>query len=220
MGVSRYEPQHSSWFTSGYLWPTGAGKSTLLDLMMGLLDPSQGVVLVDGMDLKESWVRRRWFSRIAHVPQNIFLFDDTLEENIVFGRARASDHQDRLSQVCEIAMLDEFLARLPMGLQTVVGERGIRLSGGQRQRVGIARALYKKADVLIFDEATSHLDEATEAELLQRLFSSLREVTVIFVTHRPSVLRFVDVTINLNPHEKSLIHINQTFAESVAMIKV
>lgn len=178
--------------------PTGAGKSTLIDLIMGLLDPTQGQVRIEGKTFLEQphW-RQTWFSRLSHVPQSIFLFDDTIENNILFGRPKSPDHAERLKQVCSVAMLDEMLERLPLGLQTFVGERGIRLSGGQRQRIGIARALYKKADVIVLDEATSNLDESTEAELLRRLFDWAKGATIIFVTHRPSVLKYCDEVIEL-----------------------
>jgi ABC-type multidrug transport system fused ATPase/permease subunit len=178
--------------------PTGAGKSTLIDLMMGLLDPSEGQVCIQGQSLAHTpGLRATWFSRLAHVPQSIFLLDESIESNIVFGRSKPADHEERIREVCRVAMLDEMLERLPQGLDTLVGERGIRLSGGQRQRIGIARALYKKADVIVLDEATSNLDESTEANLLHRLFEWAQGATIIFVTHRPSVLKYCDQVIHL-----------------------
>ena len=165
---------------------------------MGLLDPVEGCILISGKNLQDPSVKQEWFRQIAHVPQNVFLLDESIRHNIVFGRDFEDITPLRLDEVVTVSLLDEFLARLPRGLDTVVGERGIRLSGGQRQRIGIARALMKPAQVYVFDEATSQLDEATEAEFLRRFFKFAQNKTIIFITHRASVLKYVDEVIEIS----------------------
>ena len=172
----------------GIIGETGSGKSTLLDILMGLLRPTSGGILVDGIALNEGSLRS-WQNRIAHVPQNIFLSDGTIEENIAFGSPSADiDHQ--LSQMAtEQAQLSDFINSLPNGLSTLVGEGGLKLSGGQRQRIGIARAIYKKADVIIFDEATSALDAETENAVIKSINGLSKDLTIIMVAHRITTLK-------------------------------
>lgn len=172
----------------GIIGETGSGKSTLLDILMGLLRPTSGYILIDGIALNEENLRS-WQNRIAHVPQNIFLSDGTIEENIAFGSAIEDiDHQ--LSQMAiEQAQLSDFIDSLPNGLSTLVGEGGLKLSGGQRQRIGIARAIYKKADVIIFDEATSALDAETENAVIKSINGLSKDLTIIMVAHRLSTLK-------------------------------
>jgi len=172
----------------GIIGETGSGKSTLLDILMGLLRPTSGDILVDGIALKEGSLRS-WQNRIAHVPQNIFLSDGTIEENIAFGSPSADiDHQ--LSQMAtEQAQLSDFINSLPNRLSTIVGEGGLKLSGGQRQRIGIARAIYKKADVIIFDEATSALDAETESAVIKSINGLSKDLTIIMVAHRITTLK-------------------------------
>ena len=181
----------------GLVGTTGCGKSTLLDLLMGLLVPSQGVVLVDGRRLDGNRLRA-WQRSIAHVPQHIFLSDTSLTENIAFGVPVEDIEMDRVREAARRAMIAEFIEGEPAGYATVVGERGIRLSGGQRQRIGIARALYKQANVLIFDEATSALDNRTEQSLIHSLAGLDREVTMVLVAHRLSTLRECDVIVEMD----------------------
>jgi len=163
---------------------TGSGKSTLADLLMGLLEPARGRILVDGEPLTAA-SRRRWQSNIAHVPQSIFLVDASIARNIALSVHEDAVDPDRVRRSAEQAMLADFIATLPDGLETIVGERGVRLSGGQRQRLGIARALYKQAPLLVLDEATNALDEETESRLLANIFAD-KNRTVLMITHRKS----------------------------------
>jgi ATP-binding cassette subfamily B protein len=172
----------------GFIGTTGSGKSTTLDIIMGLLEPTEGALIVDEQIIN-NLNRRAWQARIAHVPQSIFLSDTTIEENIAFGVPRAEIDPDRVRQSALQAQLDSTIRLWPRGYKTLVGERGIRLSGGQRQRIGIARALYKRADVLIFDEATSALDEETEQAVMQAIESLSRDITMLIIAHRHSTLK-------------------------------
>ena len=169
----------------GIAGTTGSGKSTLLDLLMGLLDPAEGEIRVDGKPLDEA-LRPHWQAAIAHVPQAIYLADDSIAANIAFAAPGPID-RNRVEAAARVACLTEFVAGLPEGYDTRVGERGIRLSGGQRQRIGLARALYKGASVLVLDEATSALDDATEAAVLASL-AALPGLTVLMVAHRRSTI--------------------------------
>ena len=171
----------------GVVGSTGSGKSTLLDIFMGLLEPSQGSLLIDGEPISYRNCRS-WQDRIAHVPQSIFLTDATVSENIAFGIAPGQVDMDRVKWAARQAHIDIVIEALPAGYNTQLGERGARLSGGQRQRIGIARALYKRADILVFDEATSALDLSTEQSIMYTVDSLPREITVILVAHRLSTL--------------------------------
>jgi ABC-type multidrug transport system fused ATPase/permease subunit len=176
----------------GLVGSTGSGKSTLLDLLMGLLSPSEGQILVDGVPLEEpcALVDRRpaWQRHLAHVPQSIFLVDASIAANIAFGVAPERIDQERLIWAATVAQAEEFISALPQGFETPVGERGVRLSGGQRQRLGIARALYKRTDVLVLDEATSALDTRTEQRVMDSLWRFEKSHTVVMVAHRLSTL--------------------------------
>jgi ATP-binding cassette, subfamily B, bacterial PglK len=166
----------------GIIGPTGGGKSTLIDLILGLLEPTTGRVTVDGQDLQEDVPG--WHRSIGLVPQMIFLADDTLRRNIALGVPDEDIDEERIQEAVAMAQLTGFVASLPEGLDTEVGERGVRVSGGQRQRLAIARALYWKPSVLIFDEGTSALDNRTEAELLEAIERLRGERTIITVAHR------------------------------------
>lgn len=174
----------------GICGPTGGGKSTLLDVLVGLLPPTVGEVLVDGTPLgpRPTW----WWRRLGVVSQAVFLTDDTLRRNIAFGVARDEVDEARLARCLAQAQLTELVAGLPEGLETVVGERGIRLSGGQRQRVAIARALYRDPPVLVLDEGTSALDGATEAAVIRALEDREDGRTLIAVAHRLQTIRHAD----------------------------
>jgi ABC-type multidrug transport system fused ATPase/permease subunit len=172
----------------GFIGTTGSGKSTLLDIFMGLLSPTNGTLVVDGVCVTPDNARG-WQRHIAHVPQAIFLADSSIVENIAFGVPREQIDYVRISQVVEQAQLMETIEKLPDGLKTMVGERGVRLSGGQRQRIGIARALYKNADVIVFDEATSALDNETEEAVMEAIESLSSELTILIIAHRLSTLR-------------------------------
>ncbi|HEX8623232.1 MAG TPA: ABC transporter ATP-binding protein [Allosphingosinicella sp.] len=175
----------------GIAGPTGGGKSTLLDLMMGLLEPDEGEIRVDGRPL-DAGSRPAWQAGLAHVPQAIYLADDTIAANIAFPREAAGMDRERLAAAVRAAQLETFLAGLPEGLETYVGERGVRLSGGQRQRIGIARALYRRPRLLILDEATSALDEATETAVLAALQQLRGDLTLVTVAHRATTLASCD----------------------------
>ena len=169
----------------GVVGRTGSGKSTLVDLLLGLLSPSDGRVAVDGRDIGSALAG--WQSQLGYVPQDVYLMDDTLLRNVARGFADDEIDTPRVERAVARAQLAEFVRNLPDGLQTVVGERGVRLSGGEVQRVAIARALYHEPQLIIFDEATSSLDPATEAELtaaIERLHADEAGVTLVTVTHR------------------------------------
>jgi len=181
----------------GIVGSTGAGKSTLLDILMSLLRPSEGTMRVDGetIDLHNY---RSWQAHIAHVPQSIYLSDSSIEENIAFGLPRREIDPVRVQQAAQQAQIAEIIESWPEKYQTKVGERGARLSGGQRQRVGIARALYKNADVVIFDEATSSLDTETERAVMQAIELLSPDLTILMVAHRLTTLQKCDFIIELD----------------------
>jgi len=172
----------------GVIGATGSGKSTLVDIFMGLLEPTAGFLKVDGKAITKKNVRG-WQRRIAHVPQVIFLSDTTIAENIAFGIDKKDIDFDRVRNAANKAKLQDVIDKLPNKYNTLVGERGIRLSGGQRQRIGIARALYKNADVLVFDEATSALDNKTEESVIRSIEALGSEITVIMIAHRITTLQ-------------------------------
>ena len=174
----------------GFVGPSGAGKSTLIDLILGLLEPTTGKILVDGRDIAGDV--RLWQHNIGYVPQSIFLTDDTLRANIAFGLNKNDIESDSISRALHAAQLSEFVESLPSGLDTIVGERGIRLSGGQRQRIGIARALYHNPPVLVLDEATSSLDLETESGVMDAVEQLHGEKTILIVAHRLSTVRRCD----------------------------
>ena len=172
----------------GVLGRTGGGKSTLIDLVMGLLSPTCGSMKIDGVVVTDA-NRRLWQKRIAHVPQSIFLTDGSIEENIALGVLKTEVDHQRVRRAAEQAQISEMIEKLPLNYQTQVGERGVRLSGGQRQRIGIARALYKQADVIIFDEATSALDSSTERAVMEAIESLSADLTIIIIAHRITTLK-------------------------------
>lgn len=167
----------------GFVGKTGGGKSTTVDLIMGLLLPTAGSIEVDGLELSGDRMRA-WQRTVAHVPQNIFLADVSLAENIAFGIPLPSIDFALVQHAARQAQIGEFIEQQALKYQALVGERGVRLSGGQRQRIGIARALYKRASVLIFDEATSALDSETEQAVMQSIEQLSRELTIILIAHR------------------------------------
>ncbi|RST31779.1 ABC transporter ATP-binding protein [Sphingomonas ginkgonis] len=181
----------------GIVGPTGSGKSTLMDLLLGLLQPQQGTVSVDGKVLDEA--RRAWWqTQVAHVPQQIFLLDASIRANVAFAVPEAAVDDALVTSSLRAAGLADFVATLPQGAQTAVGEGGARLSGGQRQRIGIARALYKRASLLIFDEATSALDTATERSVMEAIDNLPGDITVVLIAHRLSTLANCDRIIALD----------------------
>ena len=171
----------------GFIGTTGSGKSTLLDILMGLLQSPHGELAIDGIKITEE-NHRRWQAHIAHVPQAIFLADASIAENIAFGIPLTEIDNNRVREVAMKAQVAKAIESWPEQYDTVVGERGVKLSGGQRQRIGIARALYKRADVIVFDEATSALDNDTERAVMEAIESLGDELTLIIVAHRLTTL--------------------------------
>jgi ABC-type multidrug transport system fused ATPase/permease subunit len=180
----------------GFVGSTGSGKSTTMDLLMGLLIPTEGELLVDSQVISGNRLRA-WQQNIAHVPQSIYLADATLAENIAFGVPRNVINMVRVQQAASQAQIANFIESSPEGYQAYVGERGIRLSGGQRQRIGIARALYKQANVLVFDEATSALDNATEHSVMDAIDGLSSDLTILLIAHRLSTVRACDIIVEL-----------------------
>ena len=180
----------------GLIGKTGSGKSTLIDLIMMLLHPTSGYIEVDGKVLDKNNFRD-WQKRIAHVPQAIYLSDATIAENIAFGVQLDQIDLSRVKTASEKAQLNGFIEGTPHKYQTYIGERGVRLSGGQRQRIGLARALYKQADLLVLDEATSALDDVTEKSVMSAIKELDNELTVIMIAHRVSTLRDCDMIVHL-----------------------
>ncbi len=172
----------------GFIGETGSGKSTLLDLIMCLLDCTKGHIEIDGVAITDK-NKHIWQKKVAHVPQSIFLTDNTIEENIAFGCKKNVIDANRVRQAAKHAQIDNFIESLPDGYNTHVGERGVRLSGGQRQRIGIARALYKKSEIIIFDEATSALDNKTEVEVMDSIEKLSPNLTILIIAHRLSTLK-------------------------------
>ena len=185
----------------GLIGTTGSGKSTTVDLLMGLLSPTTGRVLIDGEDLHSSAKPERlaaWQAAIAHVPQNIYLADTTIAENIAFGVPRNLIDSSRVRIAAEQAQISSFIESIPQAYETMVGERGVKLSGGQRQRIGIARALYKRASVILLDEATSSLDTTTEEAVMDAVEGLSRNLTMVIIAHRLSTVQRCDRVIRLS----------------------
>jgi len=189
---------------TGFIGVTGSGKSTLLDIIMGLLSSTSGKLTIDGKAITNK-NRRAWQAHIAHVPQNIYLSDSTIEENIAFGISKEKINHEQVVKAAKQAQIAELIEVWEDGYKTFVGERGVRLSGGQRQRIGIARALYKQANVLIFDEATSALDNETEEAVMKAIEGLERELTILIIAHRLTTLKGCDQIVQLD--KNNIIHI-------------
>lgn len=175
----------------GIVGTSGAGKSTVVDILLGLLEARGGEILADGRNVKEHY--RSWLKNVGYIPQMIFMLDDTIRKNVAFGVPEEEIDEDRLWAVLKEAQLDTFIRSLPEGLDTGIGERGIRLSGGQRQRIGIARALYYDPEVLILDEATSALDNDTEAAIMESINRLHGRKTLIIIAHRLQTIEKCDL---------------------------
>lgn len=174
----------------GIIGESGAGKTTAVDIILGLLRPQSGHVLVDGIDIRNNM--EDWLARIGYIPQMIFMLDDTIRANVVFGVPDFRYTDEDIWEALKEASLDEFVRGLPDGINTEIGERGVRLSGGQRQRIGIARALFRKPDILFFDEATSALDNATESAIMESIEKLHGKKTMIIIAHRLSTIEACD----------------------------
>ena len=181
----------------GIIGLSGEGKTTLVDIMLGLLEPQKGCVRIDGKNLYEtSDGLKSWSSHVAYIPQNVSMLDGTIRENILFGRADKGD--DKIWSALEEAQLADYVRSLPAGLETYVGEYGLRFSGGQRQRLGLARVFYKQADILVMDEATSALDYETEQKIMQMLGEQKGKRTMLIITHRLEALSLCDKVISVS----------------------
>ena len=188
----------------GIIGTTGCGKSTLLDILMGLLSPTKGALLVDNFPITNQ-NHRAWQRHIAHVPQSIYLADTTIAENIAFGVPKEEIDMNFVKMAATQAQLDWVIMGWEQQYDTMVGERGVRLSGGQRQRIGIARALYKRADVIIFDEATSALDIGTEDAVMNAISLLSKDLTIVIVAHRESTLEKCDLVYRMNEGKISYV---------------
>ena len=174
----------------GIIGPSGAGKTTLVDVLMGLLFPDKGDIKVDGKSIYNSL--KSWYRHIGYVSQTLYLFDDTIRNNIAFGVKEENIDDDKIWLVAKQAQISSFIRQLPNGLDTVVGDRGVRLSGGQRQRIAIARALYNNPELLILDEATSALDNETESAVMDAIEHLHGQVTMLIIAHRMSTIEKCD----------------------------
>lgn len=170
----------------GFIGPSGAGKSTIADVILGILTPTEGKVMYAGMNVHEHPIE--WSKKLAYIPQSIFLADETIRSNVAFGIDEEKIEEEKVWKALEEAQLDDFVRQLPEGLDTMVGERGVRLSGGQRQRIGIARALYGDPQILVLDEATSALDSETEAAVMDAIDSLRGRKTLLIIAHRLSTI--------------------------------
>ena len=174
----------------GIVGTTGSGKSTFVDVLLGLLNPSEGTIRVDGKDIKDNY--RGFLKNVGYIPQMIFMLDDTIRNNVAFGIPAEQQSEERIWEALKEAALDDFVRSLPDGLDTGIGERGIRISGGQRQRIGIARALYSDPEVLILDEATSALDNETENLIMESVNRFMGRKTLVIIAHRLQTIEKCD----------------------------
>lgn len=175
----------------GIMGSSGAGKSTIVDILLGLLHAQEGQITCDGVDIFKNY--ESWLAQIGYIPQSIYLIDESIRENIAFGIDADKIDEKRIWEVLEEAQLKEFIEELPEGLDTTIGDRGIRLSGGQRQRIGIARALYHNPEILVFDEATSALDNETEAAVMEAVNSFHGKKTMVIIAHRLNTIEKCDI---------------------------
>ena len=177
--------------TVAFVGSSGAGKSTMVDILLGLLPPQQGKIIVDGMNIYKNLPT--WQKEIGYIPQSIYLSDDTIRNNVAFGIDESEIDEQTVVNALQQAQLYDFVDTLPEGLDTYVGDRGVRLSGGQRQRIGIARALYHDPEVLVLDEATSALDNDTEAAVMEAIDSLKGQKTILIIAHRLTTIKNADV---------------------------
>ena len=185
--VSLTIPKHSAVALIG---PSGSGKTTLADIILGLIQPQSGSVLVDGNSIFDNL--DSWHKLVAYIPQNIYLIDDSIRANVAFGSAEEEISDDKIWQALKSAQLDTFVRSLEKGLDTMVGDQGVKLSGGQRQRIGIARALYHNPEVLVLDEATSALDSETETAVMDAINRLQGNKTILVIAHRLTTIRNCD----------------------------
>ena len=175
----------------GIVGPSGAGKTTIVDVMLGLLAPAEGRILADGVEVRAHY--KEWLKNIGYIPQTIFMLDSTIRKNVAFGVPDDEIEEERVWAALKEAQLDTYIRSLPDGLDTSIGERGIRLSGGQRQRIGIARALYEDPEVMVLDEATSALDGETEAAIMESINRLHGKKTLVIIAHRLTTIEKCDL---------------------------
>ena len=175
----------------GVMGPSGAGKTTVIDILLGLLKVQKGSVTSDGTDIFENY--EAWLSHVGYIPQSIYMLDGSIKENIAFGVKPEQINEDRVWEVLEQAQMKEFVQEQPLGLESQIGERGVRISGGQRQRLGIARALYHDPELLIFDEATSALDTETETAIMEAVDALHGQKTLVIIAHRLRTIENCDI---------------------------
>jgi len=189
-----------------FIGPSGAGKTTLVDIILGVLDPIEGDILVDGVSVLNK--KKAWHEKIGYIPQTIFLLDDTIKRNIAFAIPDEEIDEDRLETVIEEAQLTELINSLEKGMDTEIGEGGVRLSGGQRQRIGIARALYTNPEVLVLDEATSALDSDTETAVMDAINALSGKKTLIIIAHRLTTIQNCDYKYEINDRQVKRTEVN------------
>ena len=175
----------------GIIGTSGSGKTTLADIIIGLLKTNKGNILVDNIQI-DSKNLKNWQKKIGYVPQTIFLSDESVRGNIAYGVDENLVNEERIKKCIQMANLDKFVSELPVGLDTIIGEKGIRISGGQRQRLAIARTLYHDTEILIFDEATSALDPKNESEIISNILSLKGNKTIIIIAHKFSLIKDCD----------------------------
>jgi len=175
----------------GIVGASGAGKTTAVDLLLGVLLAKEGQILADGVNVMDNY--SEWLSHIGYIPQSIFMLDDDIKSNIAFGIKKEEQDEERIWESIKEAQLEEFVKGLKDGIDTQIGERGMRLSGGQKQRIGIARALYSDPEVLVFDEATSALDSETESAVMSSINSLHGKKTMIIIAHRLQTIKECDL---------------------------
>lgn len=186
-----------------FVGASGAGKTTLADIVLGVLSAQKGEILVDGRPIDT--MSRKWHEKVGYIPQNIFLMDDTIRNNIAFGIESMKINEKQLWEAIEGAQLKEFIDSLPEGLDTEIGERGVRLSGGQRQRIGIARALYFNPEILVLDEATSALDNDTEAAVMEAIDSLAGTKTLLIIAHRLSTIKNCNIVYEVKDKKVGIV---------------
>ena len=174
-----------------FIGPSGAGKTTMVDIMLGVLKPQKGCVRVDGSNIADCM--DAWHKKVGYIPQNIYLMDESLRRNIAFGVPESEIDDEKVWRVIREAQLENVVREMDNGLDTVIGEMGVRLSGGQRQRIGIARALYREPEILVLDEATSALDTETERAVMEAIDSLHGKMTLIIIAHRLSTIKNCDI---------------------------
>ena len=174
-----------------FIGSSGAGKTTIADIILALLKPTKGKILMDGIDVED--LGSQWNHIIGYVPQATYIIDGTIRSNIAFGENKEHIDDNKIWQALEISQLNDFVKNLPKGLDTMVGERGVRFSGGQRQRLAIARALYRDPDILVLDEATAALDNDTETEVMKAIEALQGYKTLIIVAHRLTTVKKCDI---------------------------